>query len=614
MNCEHLDPEEFGVECEIRNLQGSLFTLLKNLTAVLEDENENHDIPQRPHEKARKQPKREIKLCSDKLLDLQALIQKSLLADPIEQDTLEGIHSRLLHVSSRLKRISSSSSVEDMAGKLLISCNSFITAIENVIADKSQLNNSREAIKMVQVEIPVLDEHDIDSDRNRKQSLNLNFGTLDNPKPGPSKENVHPLSSTINLATEDKLVTEINLNNAIADISQLLEDLTRKTAAIHNLTTNANSNPAPVVPSANNVRLENRNVSPVRFSDPPELAASNCSSHQSSSQSVSKHPTHIRVQKWNINYSSSNKDPLTVDQFLYRVHHLARVYNVSDENLVNDVQFLLSGEALQYYWLYIQTTPNATWASFKDTFISRFKDRKTDHDIKFELHSRKQHAPHETFREFYNAVLSKSYTLKVPLCADDLLALLRQNMRDGLVNELAGIGFDSVQNLVNRCVAIEDAWNKTGFIPENHYQRRRNVSEFTGTSFDSGHFFQTSTSNHNLDTFGSSVEAISQSYRNFGNNSNQIQNNRVCWNCDVVGTHHWIDCPEMKRKFCYGCGAKNLLKPNCLKCTPKPGNSQMEAKTSGILPFRNHEIRSPPTHSVEEAASNTDPELYRRQH
>lgn len=38
-----------------------------------------------------------------------------------------------------------------------------------------------------------------------------------------------------------------------------------------------------------------------------------------------------------------------------------------------------------------------------------------------------------------------------------------------------------------------------------------------------------------------------------------------CWNCDEFG-HHWQDCIQIRTIFCYGCGLKNVYKPNCAKC------------------------------------------------
>lgn len=47
-----------------------------------------------------------------------------------------------------------------------------------------------------------------------------------------------------------------------------------------------------------------------------------------------------------------------------------------------------------------------------------------------------------------------------------------------------------------------------------------------------------------------------------------------CWNCDSTG-HHWQDCLENRTIFCYGCGTKNVYKPQCQKCVTR---SQINSK------------------------------------
>lgn len=45
-----------------------------------------------------------------------------------------------------------------------------------------------------------------------------------------------------------------------------------------------------------------------------------------------------------------------------------------------------------------------------------------------------------------------------------------------------------------------------------------------------------------------------------------------CRNCNVIG-HAYTRCNKPRVIFCYGCGNKNVTKPNCNKCNPKNSNS-----------------------------------------
>lgn len=57
-----------------------------------------------------------------------------------------------------------------------------------------------------------------------------------------------------------------------------------------------------------------------------------------------------------------------------------------------------------------------------------------------------------------------------------------------------------------------------------------------------------------------------------------IKQNIKCWNCEKDG-HTYFDCMEHRRIFCYGCGAKDIYKPNCTKCAKKTsGNGQKDVQ------------------------------------
>lgn len=44
-----------------------------------------------------------------------------------------------------------------------------------------------------------------------------------------------------------------------------------------------------------------------------------------------------------------------------------------------------------------------------------------------------------------------------------------------------------------------------------------------------------------------------------------------CWNCEEEG-HFWDMCLKERKIFCYGCGLRNVYKPQCLKCANNTKN------------------------------------------
>lgn len=59
--------------------------------------------------------------------------------------------------------------------------------------------------------------------------------------------------------------------------------------------------------------------------------------------------------------------------------------------------------------------------------------------------------------------------------------------------------------------------------------------------------------------------------------------NLVCWNCQKKG-HRYQDCLSDRTIFCYGCGAPDTYKPNCLNCKSK--NLKVIAPKSAANPPR----------------------------
>lgn len=56
--------------------------------------------------------------------------------------------------------------------------------------------------------------------------------------------------------------------------------------------------------------------------------------------------------------------------------------------------------------------------------------------------------------------------------------------------------------------------------------------------------------------------------------------NMKCWNCEELG-HHWQECLSDRRIFCYGCGAKDIYKPNCIDCRNRRNNPAKNSRPQG---------------------------------
>lgn len=277
---------------------------------------------------------------------------------------------------------------------------------------------------------------------------------------------------------------------------------------------------------------------------------------------------------------------------------------------------MLRDRALNWFWEFQETYGIVDWDKLSEAMVQRFKIRRSDDDVRQLLERRKQRT-NEPFLDYYHVVRSITLSLMHPLTDVEFINLLTRNMRGGLQAKFAGQQFQNITDMVNQCVTVEDIWSRIGWTPEIYHQTRsRQVNEVDVIQ-----------SNECNEPFGynfseqlqhsDSVCAVTSSPNDiYANKQRKPTFERpslpnTCWNCLATG-HFYKDCiVPIKHRFCFGCGTANILKTQCSRCNSyQKGNAKREFSTTGILSSQTTPNRSP-SQSVEEVATNTDPELYR---
>lgn len=339
------------------------------------------------------------------------------------------------------------------------------------------------------------------------------------------------------------------------------------------------------------------------------------------------HRTSFARRNFNFNVQfDGSRNGLPVDRFLFRVERLATSFGIPRIHLVDELHFLLRGQAAEFYWSVLEQNQGIVdWDTMSLALRKRFIDRRADIDIRRSIDCRRQKTK-EPFIEFYADILDMAIPLRTQLSPNDLLMTLLRNMSLELQHKLAGEHFSNVELLVDKCVAIEDAWNRLQKFnhPGGNYRRIEEITETfreIPTSFNQFESIPTPVSNlqPSENYLSQCPEYVSQNLHREEGVLNSVQCQRkpntpgfqnpdyvICWNCSDIG-HRFTDCPKPPQHvFCYGCGAKNVVKPNCRHCATKSGNAPMEPRPAGSY-------RPPKTIlSQTETASNTDPELVRR--
>lgn len=257
------------------------------------------------------------------------------------------------------------------------------------------------------------------------------------------------------------------------------------------------------------------------------------------------------IRNWSLKFTGHNNS-MSVDEFIYRVNILTTNNLRGDfETLCKHAHSLFEGKALEWYWRYHRHTNDFDWFSLTNALRIQYKQDYSDFDILDEMRRRKQ-KPTENFDEFYDAISAITDKLRTPISDIDLCETLIRNLKLEVRHELLHLEISSVSQLRREVRKHEK------FMSDLHESRRTikgRISEMTSEN-----------------------EILSA--KDIVNEDEVCALNAkvICWNCDKTG-HTYFDCLAPRTVFCYGCGAKNIYKPNCLKCSNKAsGNGQKDVR------------------------------------
>lgn len=307
------------------------------------------------------------------------------------------------------------------------------------------------------------------------------------------------------------------------------------------------------------------------------------------------------IGKWPIRFSGGPKE-IPVDQFIRRYETLARMYGIPQSAMTLGLQQLLTGVASSWFWTFITDNPNSSWAQTQATLKLQFQTVVSDEAIHRQIRDRMQR-PGERFTEFQIAIQELEVRLAVRMSEPALLETLRRNMLPHLQDRLLFLEIYSKYDLLARVHQIEgltqqqvDVQPHRRYIPRvqeivahqeqetelgvaQSYPQNFSVpppsigdSETRSNPFAQQMSLSDPICSPNEQTdFMCAVEPV---------NRNQLV---ICWNCDEMG-HTFMDCAARRIIFCYGCGTKNVVRPNCQKCVTNrlQGNGNRSVRPNRI--------------------------------
>lgn len=257
------------------------------------------------------------------------------------------------------------------------------------------------------------------------------------------------------------------------------------------------------------------------------------------------------IQNWNIHFDGSNTN-LPVEEFLYRIKMLTKEHLQNNfSHICKNLPIILTGKAREWYWRYHKSVESIQWNEFCSALRSQFKDLRSNFDLMEAIRNRKMKSG-ESFDSFYDSICSIADRLKQPIPEEEMVEILVRNLRPDIRHELLYVPIFTIAHLRKLVQMRENLMGDEFFkksqvskppAPNNYNNVRRNVAE---VQYD-----VELTHENNSEAC---VDAI-----------NKDPSNVKCWNCDGFG-HFWDDCLKDRKVFCYGCGLKNVYKPQCTRC------------------------------------------------
>lgn len=315
---------------------------------------------------------------------------------------------------------------------------------------------------------------------------------------------------------------------------------------------------------------------------------------QSGNQIKVQDSTHHLRRRWNLSFCGDSSG--NVKDFVYRIETMARDDGISDQMLTRCLHLFLDGKALDWYWVFKQGKPYASWRCIRDGLVGYFSSFESEEETR-EAIIRRFQGPKESFSDFALEIQKLNGRLFYRLSDQEIINRLCQNMNPALKNVTLGHqgNFGSIEDLRIICQRFERMWSQTGYDPRlfiDSSRRRPQIHEISAAQDAHGSeqklYSQYAPDNSQFSVYnqvndqqmlsnstasnlddppqqGETISAVFTDSRHKVVDPNS-KTHLICWNCKDIG-HSFFDCHhDLKHKFCFGCGKENVLKPNCYNC------------------------------------------------
>lgn len=543
-NPAHLSPEELNVEFEVRGIVATAPDAFEKLAQVMRDE-ESKIVDRQFQHHTFSNPQLEFERLQQILAKIQDGLREVSVAPHLDREKAASLRSRMAHLCHRADRFCRAqqphAEIETLKRAILLTAEAEMSVFER----GNQLQS--------------------EPSKTSKDSQQPTTET-ENSAGGSSGPNAHPQPIPANNASDrhsnvsHPYVTTVD-PELLFPPGRNMPPYTHATSSVHH----------GLVPPY-----------------PPPWRSTLPSMPFVRTQEEARRSANSVMSRWTVRYVGGPRD-LPIDEFIFRVEDMAASAGLALEDMVGCFHVLLSDRAAEWFWGFRRNQRFATWHIFKEAIKKKFSSCDTDEEIRTMMGQRTQKAG-ERFDDFCRSIEALSHRLRDPLPEYNIISLLKANADPQLRRVLHMHDIRSVEQLQDVCAEYEHMWVSRGV-----WRRARGVEEIQGSSqqmrttrFDDlvRDFGSLGYEDH---TYYAPTANDQQPYHQSLRGEEEVQElytkEPICWNCDEKG-HTYQDCEVASRNiFCYGCGTKNVYRPQCSKCAVNSQRRKVNVPPNSANPF-----------------------------
>lgn len=311
----------------------------------------------------------------------------------------------------------------------------------------------------------------------------------------------------------------------------------------------------------------------------------------------------IPVVDWKLTYDGKDGGR-RISEFLKEVKIRAFAENVSEKELYRSAIHLFTGRAKDWFLDCYENREFRNWAELKRELKREFLPPDLDYQLEIQVTNRLQ-GRGEKFTDYYHEIQKIFHAMTKPMSERRKFKIIWRNMRHDYKNAMIGTKIQDLSKLrrIGRKVD-ENNWYLFRRQAENNPRlRNQQISEMeTKPNNDKKEQSPKGTKIFPNSTRGNSTKndsgigkgqfkQISDNYKNKPEKSQlepmegsstgtlkvlvdkyQRPPIGVCYNCRQSG-HHYVECPQQRKKFCRLCGFSEVFTSTCPFCQKNGMNS-----------------------------------------